>query len=65
MGYEGGTTILRELTINCLVLKWSRHHLLIIDEVGYFPSDELTATIFFQVVFKRYEKMKMGETDLC
>lgn len=38
-----------------LVNKWSCPDLLIVDEVGYFPFDELTANIFFQVVSKRYE----------
>jgi DNA replication protein DnaC len=45
--------------INRLVNKWSRPDLLIIDEVGYFPFDELTANIFFQVVSKRYESGAM------
>ncbi|MFJ7858036.1 ATP-binding protein [Peribacillus sp. NPDC097206] len=38
-----------------LVNKWSRPDILIVDEVGYFPFDELSAKIFFQVVSKRYE----------
>lgn len=38
-----------------LAQKWSRPDVLIIDEVGYFLFDELTANIFFQVVSKRYE----------
>ncbi|MDM5291792.1 IS21-like element helper ATPase IstB [Peribacillus simplex] len=46
-------------TINRLVNKWSRPRLLIVDEVGYFPFDELTANIFFQVVSKRYENGAM------
>ncbi|MFD0769038.1 IS21-like element helper ATPase IstB [Bacillus sp. CGMCC 1.60114] len=46
-------------SINRLVNKWSRPDLLIMDEVGYFPFDELTANIFFQVVSKRYEKGAM------
>ncbi|MGG4155705.1 ATP-binding protein [Peribacillus muralis] len=46
-------------TIHRLVNKWSRPNLLIIDEVGYFPFDERTANIFFQVVSKRYENGAM------
>lgn len=41
-----------------------RHfNILIIDEVGYFPFDELTANVFFQVVSKRYEKGAMVLTS--
>lgn len=39
--------------------RWSRPDVLIIDEVGYFPFDELTANVFFQVVSKRYEHGSM------
>ncbi|WP_419883220.1 IS21-like element helper ATPase IstB [Peribacillus sp. B-H-3] len=46
-------------TLHRLVNKWSRPNLLLIDEVGYFPFDELTANIFFQVVSKRYENGAM------
>ncbi|WP_429902435.1 ATP-binding protein [Heyndrickxia ginsengihumi] len=42
-----------------LVNRWSRPDVLIIDEVGYFPFDELTANVFFQVVSKRYEQGSM------
>ncbi|MEK3888429.1 IS21-like element helper ATPase IstB [Bacillus sp. FSL K6-3431] len=42
-------------TLTRLVSKWSRPDLIILDEVGYFPFDELTANVFFQVVSKRYE----------
>lgn len=27
-----------------------------LDEIGYFPFDERSATIFFQVISQRYEK---------
>ena len=37
----------------------SRPDVLIVDEVGYFPFDELTANVFFQVVSKRYEQGAM------
>lgn len=42
-------------TLTRLINRWSRPDLIILDEVGYFPFDELTANIFFQVVSKRYE----------
>ncbi|AZV45324.1 ATPase AAA [Peribacillus asahii] len=29
---------------------------MIIDELGYFPFDNLSANIFFQVISKRYEQ---------
>ncbi|WP_269843872.1 IS21-like element helper ATPase IstB [Domibacillus epiphyticus] len=43
-------------TLTRLINRWSRRpDLIILDEVGYFPFDELTANVFFQVVSKRYE----------
>jgi DNA replication protein DnaC len=42
-------------TLNRLVNKWSKPDLIIMDEVGYFPFDQLTANVFFQVVSRRYE----------
>lgn len=42
-------------TLTRLINRWSRPDLIILDEVGYFPFDELTANVFFQVVSKRYE----------
>lgn len=50
-------------TLHRLVNRWSRPDILIIDEVGYFPFDELTANVFFQVVSKRYEKGAMVLTS--
>jgi DNA replication protein DnaC len=38
------------------IQRWLRPDVLIIDEVGYFPFDEMSANLFFQVVSKRYEK---------
>jgi DNA replication protein DnaC len=38
-----------------LINRWSHPDLIILDEVGYFPFDELTTNVFFQVVSKRYE----------
>jgi DNA replication protein DnaC len=46
-------------TLQRLVNRWSRPDVLIIDKVGYFPFDELTTNIFFQVVSKRYEQGSM------
>ncbi|WP_416246417.1 ATP-binding protein [Caldibacillus debilis] len=34
------------------------------DEVGYFPFDDLTANVFFQVVSKRYEQGSMILTSI-
>jgi DNA replication protein DnaC len=33
-----------------------RHHLLIIDEVGYLPFDQHAANLFFQLISSRYEQ---------
>lgn len=46
-------------TLNRLISKWCRPNLVIVDEIGYFPFDELTANVFFQVVSRRYEKGAM------
>lgn len=43
-------------TLRLLISRWSWPDVLIIDEVGYFPFDELTVNVFFQVISKRYEK---------
>lgn len=42
--------------INRVIKRWSRPDILVIDELGYFPFDNLSANIFFQVISKRYEK---------
>jgi len=39
-----------------VIKRWSRPDILVIDELGYFPFDNLSANIFFQVISKRYEK---------
>jgi DNA replication protein DnaC len=38
--------------------------LLIIDEIGYLPMAHEHASLFFQVIAKRYEKGAMVLTDL-
>lgn len=43
-------------TLNYLMNRLCKPDLIILDEVGYFPFDALTANIFFQVVSRRYEK---------
>lgn len=43
-------------TTSRLVRSLSRCDVLIIDEMGYFPFDELSADLFFRIVSKRYEK---------
>lgn len=34
---------------------YSKYRLLIIDEIGYLPIDQLGANLFFQLITKRYE----------
>ncbi|WP_394235853.1 IS21-like element helper ATPase IstB [Niallia oryzisoli] len=43
-------------TINRLVNKLSKSNVLILDEMGYFPFDELSANLLFQIISKRYEE---------
>ena len=43
-------------TTSRLISKLCRRDILVLDEIGYFPFDERSATIFFQVVSQRYEK---------
>lgn len=38
-----------------MVNKLSTPDVLIIDEMGYFPFDELSANLLFQIISKRYE----------
>ena len=35
---------------------YARMKLLIIDEVGYLPLDDVSSNLFFQLIAKRYEK---------
>lgn len=37
----------------------AQYKLLIIDEIGYIPIDQLGANLFFQLIFRRYEKGSM------
>lgn len=46
-------------SLNYLINRLCKPDLIILDEVGYFAFDELTANVFFQVVSKRYEKGAM------
>jgi DNA replication protein DnaC len=34
----------------------AKYHVLIIDEIGYLPLDQLAAYCFFQLISKRYER---------
>lgn len=34
---------------------YNKYRLLIIDEIGYLPIDQLGANLFFQLITKRYE----------
>ncbi len=38
------------------IKQFCRHKVLIIDEVGYLPINELGSNLFFQLISKRYEK---------
>lgn len=42
-------------TTGRLVNKLSNFNVLILDEMGYFPFDELSANLLFQIISKRYE----------
>ena len=46
-------------TLHYLIKRLSKPDVLIIDEIGYFPFDELAANTFSQLVSKRYEKGSM------
>lgn len=46
-------------TMNYLLSRLCKPDLIILDEVGYFEFDKITANLFFQVVSKRYEKGAM------
>ena len=35
---------------------FSKYKVLIIDEIGYMPIDQDSATLFFQLIARRYEK---------
>jgi len=35
---------------------YSKYKVLVIDEIGYLPIDQLGANLFFQLITKRYEK---------
>lgn len=38
-----------------IIRRYSRPELLIVDEIGYFPFDKISANTFFQIISKRYE----------
>ncbi|MFD1203756.1 IS21-like element helper ATPase IstB [Sporosarcina contaminans] len=46
-------------TLSYLMKRLCKPDLIILDEVGYFDFDEVTANLFFQIVSKRYEKGAM------
>ncbi|MGG3805762.1 ATP-binding protein [Metabacillus fastidiosus] len=50
-------------SLSRLISRWYRPDLLVIDEVGYFPFDELPTNVFYQVVSKRYEQGAMVLTS--
>ena len=47
---------LQKGTLPYLMKRLCKPDLIILDEVGYFDFDEVTANVFFQIVSKRYEK---------
>lgn len=49
-------TAYKENRIEAVLKKFAGYKLLIIDEVGYLPIDELGSNLFFQLINKRYEK---------
>ncbi|WP_282432404.1 IS21-like element helper ATPase IstB [Metalysinibacillus jejuensis] len=46
-------------TMNYLINRLCKPDLIILDEIGYFSFDALTANVFFQIVSRRYEKGAM------
>ena len=46
-------------TLPNLMKRLCKPDLIILDEIGYFDFDEVTANLFFQIVSKRYEKGAM------
>ena len=49
--------------LSTLMKRLCKPDLIILDEIGYFDFDELTANLFFQIVSKRYEKGAMVITS--
>ncbi|MFF2291034.1 ATP-binding protein [Peribacillus butanolivorans] len=46
-------------TISRLVNRLSNFNVLVLDEMGYFPFNELSANLLFQIIPKRYESVSM------
>ena len=46
-------------TLSNFMKRLCKPDLIILDEIGYFDFDEVTANVFFQIVSKRYEKGAM------
>ena len=46
----------QENRLAAILKNYSRYKLLIIDEIGYLPIDDLGSDLFFQLIARRYEK---------
>lgn len=46
----------QENRLVAILKNYSRYKLLIIDEIGYLPIDDLGSDLFFQLIARRYEK---------
>lgn len=46
----------QENRLEGILKNYSRYKLLIIDEIGYLPIDDLGSDLFFQLIARRYEK---------
>ena len=46
----------QENRLEAILKNYSRYKLLIIDEIGYLPIDDLGSDLFFQLIARRYEK---------
>ena len=46
----------QENRLEAILKNYSRYKLLIIDEIGYLPIDDLGSNLFFQLIARRYEK---------
>lgn len=46
----------QENRLNRVMRQWLKYDLLVLDELGYVPFDQMSAQLFFQVVAARYER---------
>jgi DNA replication protein DnaC len=55
----------REQSLSCMLARWSRVELIVIDELGYVPLAEVAAELLFQVIADRAEKAAIIVTTTC